>query len=96
MRAELDPNGEQVRASQAEGTAWTKIRRQKTVWRRLKEARGWVYCRPEGPGLQAIGHKECYTQEKATKCTFRLHGGRAGLEAQRPARRWPIGERSKA
>lgn len=29
--------GEQVRAFQAEGTAWTKIMRQKTAWRMLAE-----------------------------------------------------------
>lgn len=58
--------GEQVRAFQAEGTAWTKIRRQETVWRMLAEGTGKVAGAgvsppqtTEGPGLQAVDHREC-------------------------------------
>lgn len=47
----------------------------------------------EGPGLQATGHRECYAQERPTKCTLGPVG--AGLEAERPARRRPTGK-SKA
>lgn len=46
--------GEQVRAFQAEGTAWTKIMRQETAWRMLAEETkgggqglGWAHRRPQ-------------------------------------------------
>lgn len=47
----------------------------------------------EGPGLHAVGRRECCTQEKSTTCTLRPHGAGWGrAEAERPARRRPLGE----
>lgn len=81
------PVSEQVKASWAEGTAWTKIRRQEPARRMLTKGtegmgRGWggPPQTKKGPGRQAIGHRECSAQEKSTTCTLRLDG--AGLEAE--------------
>lgn len=96
---------EQGQAFQAEGMAGTKIRRQERAWRMLAEGtaggsgdRGWDEPPQtnKGPGPQAIGHGERDAQEKAAESAFRPDRGRAGLGAERPARRLPTGEMRRA